>query len=341
MLARTHACAALVASLFTFSCAPVFAQSAADFYKGKTVELMIGNSVGGGYDLYARLLSRHMGRHLPGNPAIVPKNMEGAGGLRLANWLYGVGAKDGTVFGTIGRGIPFDPLLGGKGTQFEAMKFGYVGSMNDEVSLCVAWKTAGIAKFEDLTARELIVGGTGATADSDLFPRVLNGTLGTKMKVISGYPGGNDITLAMQRGEVQGRCGWSWSSITASHRNWIEDKTLILLVQLSLDKHPDLPNLPLVMDYARDEEQKQILRLVFARQVMGRPFLAPPGVPADRLTALRRAFDQTMKDPDFLADAEKSKLEIMAVSGEQLEKIVRDVYATPAEVARKATALVN
>jgi tripartite-type tricarboxylate transporter receptor subunit TctC len=267
--------------------------------------------------------------------------MEGAGGLRLANWIYNVAPKDGTAIGTFGRGIPFDPILGGKSAQFDANKFGWIGSMNDEVSICAAWNTAGIQSFGELTSKELIVGGTGATADSDLFPKVINGVLGTKMKVISGYPGGNDITLAMQRGEVRGRCGWSWSSIKTSHQDWVRDKTLNLLVQLSLEKHPDLPNVPLVMDFATTEEQKQILRLVFARQVMGRPFTAPPGIPDDRLAALREAFMNTMKDPELLAEAEKAQLEITPVTGETIQKLVRDVYATPPEIAEKAAALLK
>ena len=241
------------------------AQSPAEFYKGKTVDVYIGSTVGGGYDIYgwaARAPSRqiHSGQSIRR-----PQEHGGRRGLRLANWIYNVAPKDGTAIGTFGRGIPFDPILGGKSAQFDANKFGWIGSMNDEVSICAAWNTAGIQSFRELTSKELIVGGTGATADSDLFPKVINGVLGTKMKVISGYPGGNDITLAMQRGEVKGRCGWSWSSIKTSHQDWVQDKTLNLLVQLSLEKHPDLPNVPLVMDFATTEEQKQISRLVFAR----------------------------------------------------------------------------
>jgi tripartite-type tricarboxylate transporter receptor subunit TctC len=312
------------------------AQAQSDFYKGKTIELQIGTSSGGGYDAYARLLGRHMSKHIPGNPTITPMNVPGAGGLKLANQIYNVAPKDGTVIGTFGRGIAFDPILGGNAAQFDATKFNWIGSMNDEVSVCAAWKDAGVSKFEDLFTKELIVGGTGSTADSDLFPKVINGVLDTKMKVISGYPGGNDITLAMQRGEVKGRCGWSWSSVKSGHSDWVKDKTLNLLVQLSLEKHPDLPDVPLIMDFAKTEEQKQILRLVFARQVMGRPFTAPPGVPAERVAILRKAFMDTMKDPAFLAEAEKAQMEITAVSGEAIQKLVADVYATPKAVMDKA-----
>ena len=307
-----------------------------DFYKGKQVDLYIGYSVGGGYDIYARLLARHLGRHIPGNPTVVPRNMPGAGSLTLANWLYGAGPKDGTVFGTIGRGIAFDPLLGGKGAKFKATEFAWIGSANDEVSLCVAWAKTGITRFEELYTRELIVGGTGATADTDLFPKVLNGVLGTRMRIVSGYPGGNDITLAMERGEVDGRCGWSWSSIKTNHPAWVKDGTLKLLVQLSLEKHEDLPNVPLIMDMVKTEEQRGALRLVFARQVMGRPFLAPPGLPKERVALLRKAFMETMQDPKLLAEAQKLNLEITAVSGEKVQELVAEVYRTPPEIVNKA-----
>ncbi len=189
------------------------AQDAAAFYKGRNVNMEIGYSVGGGYDVYARTIARFIGRHIPGAPTVVVKNMEGAGSLRLANWLYNAAPKDGTEMGTIGRGVAFDPLLGNKSAQFDASKFTWVGSANNEVSVCVAWQNNGISKFEDLYGKQMTVGGTGGGSDTDVFPQILNAVLGTKMKLISGYPGGNDVGLAMERGEVQGRCGWScWSS---------------------------------------------------------------------------------------------------------------------------------
>src|SRR5947209_5030745 len=310
-----------------------YAQSPAEFYKGRNVELYIGYSVGGAYDLYARELARQRSKHTPGSPTIVPKNMEGAGSLRLANWLYNVGAKDGTVLATIGRGTAFDPLLGSKGAQFQADKFTWIGSANNEVSFCVAWKTSGITKFEDTIEKELIVGGTGQAADTDQFPRILNGVLGTKFKVVTGYPGGNDVTMAMERGEVMGRCGWSWSSVLATHKRWVDDKSINILLQLALHRHPDLPNIPLAMDLAPNEEGRQIFKLIFARQVMGRPFLGPPGVPADRAEALRKAFMDTMTDPEFLADAAKSQLEINPVAGDAVERLVKEVHEYPGAVA--------
>ena len=327
----------LLTALLVYACLlPAQAQSPADVYKGKQIDLYIGYSTGGGYDVYARLLARHMGKHIPGNPIIVPKNMDGAGSLKLANWLYNIAPKDGTAFGTIGRGIPFDPIMGGKGAQFKATEFGWIGSANDEVSVCVAWGNTGITKFEELYTREMIVGGTGATADTDLFPKIINAVLGTKMKIVSGYPGGNDITLAMRRGEVQGRCGCSWSSIKTNHPDWVKDGTLKILVQLSLEKHPDMPDVPLIMDLVKTPEQRAVLQAVFARQALGRPFLAPPKVPAERLAVLRKAFMDTMKDKEFLAEAEKMKLEITPVTGEKVQNLVAEIYRTPPAILTKA-----
>jgi tripartite-type tricarboxylate transporter receptor subunit TctC len=317
------------------------AQSPGDFYRGKSLDLYIGYSAGGGYDVYARALARHMGRFIPGNPTIVPKNMPGAGSLVLANWLYNVAPKDGTAFGMIGRGTGFDPLLGSTKAQFDATKFSWLGSMNDEVSVCVAWHTTGINTLEQVKQREVTVGGSGPAADTDQFPKVLNATIGTKFKIVTGYPGGNDVDLAMERGEVMGRCGWSWSSVIATHQSWLDDKKINVLVQLSLKKHPDLPNVPLVMDFAKTDQQAQIFKLVFARQPMGRPFLAPPAVPADRVAALRKAFMETLRDREFLAESEKMKLEINPVSGDEVQKIVQDVYRTPKPVAAAVAEMLN
>jgi tripartite-type tricarboxylate transporter receptor subunit TctC len=330
--------AAILAAI-PLSSAP--ADGVADFYRGKNVEMYIGYSAGGGYDVYARLVARHIGKHIPGNPNVIPKNMAGAGSLKLANWLYNVAPKDGTVIGMIGRGTGFDPLFGIKGAQFQGTKFNWLGSANDEVSVCVSWHTSEVKTFDDLLRHELIVGGTGASADTDQFPKIMNAVLGTKMRVITGYPGGNDIGLAMERGEVKGRCGWSWSSVKATHQPWLDEKRVNVLIQLSLEKHPDLPNVPLVVDLAKTDEDKKIMRLLFARQVMGRPFLAPPDLPPDRLAALRKAFMDTMRDKDFLADAERGKLEITPVSGEGIQKLVGEVYATPEAVTKRATELLK
>ena len=314
------------------------ADNVADFYRGRTVEIYVGYSTGGGYDIYARMLARHMGRFIPGNPTLVTKNMEGAGSLRLANWLANAGARDGSVFGTIGRGTPFDPILGQPGAQFTATDLSWIGSMNQEVSICASWFDSGVATFKDLETKELLVGAVSNNDDTGQFARVMNAVLGTKMKIVAGYPGGNDVILAMERGEVKGRCGWSWSSVLAARMSWWTEKKINVLVQLALAKHPDLPDVPLVTDLAKTDAERQMLRLIFARQVMGRPFLAPPGVPADRLAALRKAFMDTMADKDFRADADKARLEIEPASGDKVEALVKEVYATPAAVAKQAAA---
>jgi tripartite-type tricarboxylate transporter receptor subunit TctC len=338
MRTNALACAAATALLAIMPVAIVAAQTSPDFYKNRNVDFYIGYSAGGAYDLYGRVIARHMGKNIPGNPTLIPRNMEGAGSLRLANWLYRVAPKDGSALGTIGRGIAFDPLFIGKGDAFDATKFNWLGSANNEVSVCVAMKDSGIVKFDDLYTKQLTVGGTGTSADTDQFPRVLNNVLGTKFKVVEGYPGGSDVVLAMERGEVSGRCGWSWSSIMSTRKSWIEEKKIVVLAQLSLNKHPDLPDVPLVMDLAKTDEQRAILKMVFARQVMGRPYLAPPDLPADRAATLRKAFMDTMNDTDFKADADKSQLEINPVSGEDVEKLVKDVYATPPDIIAKAKA---
>jgi tripartite-type tricarboxylate transporter receptor subunit TctC len=320
------------------SLASARADSVSDFYKGRNVDVYVGYSTGGGYDIYARMLARHMGRFIPGNPTLVPRNMEGAGSLRLANWLANAGPRDGSAFGTIGRGTSFDPILGQPGAQFTAGDFSWLGSMNQEVSICAAWHDAGIRSFEDLRTRELLVGAVSNNDDTGQFARVINTVLGTRLKIVAGYPGGNDVVLAMERGEVKGRCGWSWSSVLTSHMAWWKEHKIVILVQLALAKHPDLPEVPLVTDLAKSDAQRQMLRMIFARQVMGRPFLAPPGVPADRVTALRKAFMDTMNDKDFLADAERAKLEINPVDGEKVQALVKEIYATPPEVAKQAAA---
>jgi hypothetical protein len=250
-----------------------------------------------------------------------------------------VAPKDGSAFGTIGRGTGFDPILGNTKAQFDGTKYTWLGSANNEVSVCVAWHTAGVTTFDEVLKRELVVGGTGAAADTDQFPKIMNGVLGARFKIVTGYPGGNEVGLAMERGEVQGRCGWSWSSVKATHMNWYQEKRFHVLVQLALEKHADLAHVPLVVDLAKSDEQRKILELIFARQVMGRPFLAPPGVPRERAQALRKAFMDTMNDKEFLAAAEKAQMEITPVSGERVETLVKNLYATPTEITKQAASL--
>jgi tripartite-type tricarboxylate transporter receptor subunit TctC len=318
------------------------AQSVEEFYKGKTVEVYIGFSVGGGYDTYARMLATHMGEHIPGNPTMVPKNQPGAGSLKLANWLYEAAPQDGTVFGIVARAAPFDPLFGNEAANFDALKFNYIGSANNEVSVCVARADTGIEKFDDLKEKELIVGGTGPTADTVQFPKVMNDVFGTKITIIDGYPGGNDVNLAMERGEVTGRCGWSWSSVVSTRQDWVDSGYINVLMQLSTSKHPDSPDsVPLIMDLAQTDDDKRLLRVVFARQALGRPFIAPPNIPEDRVKALRDAFMETMKDPEFLADAKKAELEITPISGEDVQQLVVEAYDASPEIVKRISAIVQ
>jgi len=309
---------------------PAAADAIADFYKNRTVTLYVGYGPGAGYDTYARTVARHLGKHIPGNPNVIVVNRPGAGSLVLTNELYNVMPKDGTAFGLVARGVAMEPLLGNEKAKFDARNFSWIGSANKEVSLCIAWHNTPIRTFEDLFTEEMLVGGIGG--DTNTFPKVLNHVLGTKLKLIAGYAGGGALALAMEQGEVQGRCGLSWS--TAKSHHWIAQEKVRILVQMSLEKHPDLPNVPLIMDYTKDADARNALALVFAPQVMGRPFVAPPGVPADRVTALRDAFMATMKDPQFLAEAKKQKLEINPASGEQIAKLLRDIYgSSPRAVA--------
>jgi tripartite-type tricarboxylate transporter receptor subunit TctC len=317
------------------------AQTPAEFYRGKTISLEISSSVGGGYDIHARLLARHMPKYIPGNPVILPKNVDGAGGLRLANLLYNTAPRDGTALGIIYRSTAFEPLFGNKAAQFDATKFTWIGSASNEVSVCVAWHTSGVATIEDLRTKELLVGTTGPGADTYQFTNIINGVFGTRMKRIGGYPGGNEIVLAMERGEVGGRCGWSWSSVKATHMDWLTEKKMTIFLQMALRGHPDLAGVPLILDLAKTAEQRDIIKLVFARQVVAWPYLAPPGLPPERTATLRRAFLETMQDKDFLSDAAKAKLEIMPVAGEDIQKLVGELYATPATVVAKTAEMIK
>jgi tripartite-type tricarboxylate transporter receptor subunit TctC len=327
---------ALTVAAVGFFAAPAAAQDVASFYKGKTVDVYIGYTTGGGYDTYARVLVRHMGKHLPGNPNMIPRNMPGAGSLLLANAIANTLPKDGTAFGTVARGAAFEPLFDNAQAKFDPTKFTWIGSMNNEVSICGFWSTAGVKTVEDLLTKPHVVGGTGPGADTDNFPLTMNNVLGAKLKLITGYPGGNDVNLAIERGEVEGRCGWSWSSVKSTRPQWLAEKKLDVTVQFALEKHPDLKDVPLILDLAKNERQRQILEVVFSGQPMGRPYLAPPGLPAERTKALRDAFNAMMKDPEFLAEADKAKLEIELVPGEKVEAIVQKVASMPKDVLKEA-----
>jgi len=285
------------------------AQGVADFYRGKNVALAISFSPGGGYDLYARTLARHMSRHIPGNPSIVVQNMPGAGSIKAANYLYTIAPKDGSTFGGFSRGAFLDPLLGrSEGTQFDARRFGWLGSISNEVGVCAFRSAAGIKSWTDMRTKPFIIGSTGAGADADVFPTVLRKMFKLPMKVVAGYGSAAEIVIAIKRSEVDGRCGWSWSSLVSWNRDMYEGKQIDVVLQLATRKLDELPDVPLVTDVAETDDQRTALKLIVSRQVMARPYVMPPGVPADRLQALRAAFDATMKDPAFLADAKRQDL---------------------------------
>ena len=314
----------------------VTAASLADAYRGKTVTIMIGYAAGGGYDLYSRTLARFIGKHIPGNPKVIGKNMPGASSLKLSNWMYAVAPKDGLVMATIARGAPVHTMLGGKGARFDATKFNWLGSMNNEVSVCVTSYRAPAKTFNELRFKKTIVGGQGKSSDSEVFSMFAQNLLGAKIKLISGYPGAKPTVLAMERGEVDGICGWSWTSVKKLKGDWIRDKKLNILLQLALVKHPDLPDVPLITDFARNKSEKAQMELIFSRQTMGRPYLLPPGVATDRVAMMRKAFKATMDDPDFKAFTKRSKMEINYVSGEDVQTLIERVLATPKDIVAAA-----
>jgi tripartite-type tricarboxylate transporter receptor subunit TctC len=312
------------------------AADVASFYKGRTVTIDIGYSAGGGYDIYARVLARHLGDHIPGNPTVIPQNMPGAGSLKVVNYLYNIAPKDGTVLATFARGMAMEPLLDKQGIEFDAQKLTWIGSITNEVSVCAFRSDSGVKTWDDMLTKPYTVGGTGSGSDTDVFPNVLRSLFHMKMKLATGYPGGEDVVLALERGEVNGRCGWSWSSLMSRNRPMYEQKQIFVPVQLSLNKHEDLPDVPLVMDLTKDPKISAALKLIFARQTLARPYAAPPNLPADRAQALRDAFDATMKDPAFLSEAKQTDLEVRPVSGEEMQKLVAELYQTPPEVVKIA-----
>jgi tripartite-type tricarboxylate transporter receptor subunit TctC len=319
---------------------PAHAAAPTDFYKGRTIFVVVGFTPGGGYDLYARLLAQHLGNHIPGNPAVVTQNMPGAGSLKAVNYLYSVAPKDGTFIGTFGREQVVAPLFGQ--ANFDAAKLSWLGSVTKETSVCISWYQSPIKSWTDTMTKQFTVGGSAAGADPDSFARLYKNVFGAKIRLATGFPGSSDITLAMQRREVDGLCGFSWSTLKSHYGSWLRDKKVNILIQAGATKSPDLPGVPFASDLAKTAEQRQILDFFLATQVTARPFTAPPGIPPERKAILRTAFDETMKDPAFLAGAEKLQLEVNPVSGAELESVVASLYATPKDVVAKAArALTN
>lgn len=325
----------------TLTAAPAHAgDPVADFYAGRTVTILVGFTTGGGYDLYARTLARHMGGHVPGHPSLIVQNMPGAGSLKVVNYLYAVAPRDGTTLATFARGMVIDPLLDhNPADQFDAPKFNWIGSISNEVSVCAFSARSGIRDWHDMQTKPVTIGSTGPGADSDIYAAMLRNLFHLPFKVVSGYPGATEVNLAFERHEVDGRCGWSWISLISRSKALYDSGQLNVTLQLGLRRLPELPQVPLVTDLAPDAKIRAAIRLLVARESMARPFAAPPGVPAGRVQALRAAFDATVRDPAFVAEIDRLGLEVSPVSGPDVEALIRDIYAAPPEVvdlARRA-----
>jgi tripartite-type tricarboxylate transporter receptor subunit TctC len=327
----------LLALAIMASPAATQAQSVADFYRGKTVNVYIGVGVGGEYDIQARLVARHIGKHIPGNPTVIPQNMTGAGGLRMINYLYNVAPKDGTNIGMIANAFPAMQAVGISGVQFDAAKMGWLGSIAPAVETMAVWHTAGVKNIDDARKREIVAGASARGAITFIYPQMMNEFLGTKFKIVTGYPGGNQINLAMERGEVEARNN-TWSSWKATKADWLKEKKITVIAQAG-PRAPDL-DAPSVEDAARTPEEKQLIELVVSGTRFGRP-MATNSVPADRLAALRAAYDATMRDPEFLAEAMALNFEVDPVQGDKMQKIVERILATPREIAAKAKGLME
>ncbi len=328
---------ALVVGALALAAGPAMADSVADFYKGRTIDLVIGLPAGGDYDAYGRLIARHIGDHIPGHPSVVPQNMPGAGSMRAADYIYNSAAKDGTVFGTVAASTLTEPLFGDKQALFDAAQFSWLGSANQEISFCGIGRGSKIASFDQWlkSGKELTFGASGPSAVSYQQPMVLRNVLDAHLRVIAGYGGTPDITLAVARREVDGICVAA-SSIEAQFKPLIDSGEIKLVIQMGPHKDQTFGDIPSVFDYAKTDEQRQILSIAFDQQALGRPFMAPPGIPEDRAAALSKAFAATLKDPALLADAEKMKLDIDYLSGEDAKKMLKQFADYPPAVLHQA-----
>jgi len=307
---------------------------------GRSVQMIIGFGPGGGYDLWGRTVGRAIGRHLPGHPNVVPQNMPGAGSYVAASYIYNIAPKDGSVLGIIARDAALGPISGAAGARFDPVRLSWIGTPTKETNVCIAYRTAAVKTVQDLFAKPLILGDTGPGTGTRSYPKALNELIGTKFKLVGGFPASSDVFLAMERGEVEGICE-SLDSIKIRRPDWIATKTISILFQGGAAPNPELKDVPFVRDLARGEEQKQAIEFLYAGQGIGRPFVAPPELPSDRLAMLRAAFDATMKDPDFIAEARASKLELEPEDGEHLAALIAKIYATPKPIVDKVTALIK
>ena len=330
---------ALVSCAF-LGAAPMRAFAQSNFYASRTIQLIVGFGTGGGYDLWARTLARHIGRHLNGAPAIVVQNMPGAGSYNAANHLFSVAPKDGTVIGIIARDAAVGPLTGAPGARYEATQFNWLGTPASEHSVCVAYHTAKVKSVADLQTHELNLGDVGAGGASREYPTALSRMLGMKFKLISGFQTSTDIFLAMERGEVEGMCE-SYDSVKTRHADWLADGKLRVILQGGEKPNAELRDVPFVLDLARNDDDRQALTFLYSGMGIGRPFLAPPGLPAERVRELRTAFDATMADPEFAADARRQKLTLEPATGAHLAAVIGALYATPRAVIERVGALIK
>lgn len=341
-LFRAAAAGALCAA---FAAAPASAQSPADFYKGKNVSIIVGSSPGGGFDLYGRLIGRHMSKHLPGNPNMVVSNMPGAGSIRLAQHIYNVAPRDGTVIGAVFSGAIVEHLIGTreKKPEYDPAKFTYIGSANSEAYVCLARKDAKAKTFADALNTEVVLGASASGGSTVDFPHVLRNVLGAKFKVVSGYPGTNEISMAVESGEVQGACGYAWSTVQSRRRHWINDNLVNVLVQEVPAAHPDLTKMgvPTAQQLAKTDEQRAILNLFYSQLKFGRPYVTGPDVPEDRVAALRKGFVDTLNDPELRKEADKLQIDIDILEGSEMQKLITELYATSPEIVEKTRAAVS
>jgi tripartite-type tricarboxylate transporter receptor subunit TctC len=313
------------------------AQTPEQFYKGKQVDIVIGYPPGGSNDTFGRLIARHIGKHIPGNPAIVPKNVPGAGSFLAINQMFNVLPKDGTVIAIGAPTAVLDEKLGTQGVRFKTAEFNWIGRVDSLTNVVFMWKTSPVKTLADAMKMESTLSGTGAGSTVSIYPTVMNNVLGTKFKLIMGYRGSNEAMLAVERGEVEGH-STAWTAVKVAHPTWLPEKTITVLVQFSLKRHPDLPGVPTVVELARDDEQRKILTAVMAATEIGSAFFTTPDAPADRIAALRRAFDATMKDPELLADAKKLSIGVGPMTGEELQKLVVSVSDLPPDLLEKVRA---
>lgn len=317
------------------------ADAVSDFYSGKSITLIISTGEGDGQDKTARIIGRHWTNHIPGKPVMVPKNMPGAGNLRAANFIYDQAPKDGTAIAAIIPSFVLQQILGGAGVGYDADKMQWLGSSNTSNPTIYVWHTTGVKTIEDATKKEILMGGTGAGSNSVLYPTIFNNMLGTKFKVIMGYRSTGEVILATERGEVQGRAGETFNVLMANEADWLRDKKINILVQIGREKEKGFENVPLATEFAKDQASRDVLQVFSDVIALGRPYLAPPGIPADRLAALRAAFDAAMKDPALLADAEKARLDISPTSGAKLQAVVAGMIKTNAEVLARIKAVID